>query len=73
MKKTTLYLPDELKRRIERLAREEGRSEAEIIRRAIEATVSRAAAKPRIPLVEHGLGDKSIARRVDRLLDGFGD
>jgi Arc/MetJ-type ribon-helix-helix transcriptional regulator len=73
MKKTTLYLPDELKRRIERLAREEGRSEAEIIRQAIEAAVSRAAAKPRIPLVGHGLGDPSIARRVDRFLSGFGD
>jgi predicted transcriptional regulator len=66
MKKTTLYLPDEMKRRIERLALEEGRSEAQIIRQAIEAAETRTRAKPRIPIVGHGLGDPSIARHIDR-------
>jgi predicted DNA-binding protein len=40
MRKTTLYLPDELKERVETVARMEGRSEAEVIRDAIAAAVS---------------------------------
>jgi Arc/MetJ-type ribon-helix-helix transcriptional regulator len=72
MKKTTVYLPDELKRDIERVSRDEGRSEADVIREAISAGVRRRAATPRVPLVTDGLGDPSIARRVDELLEEFG-
>jgi predicted DNA-binding protein len=35
MVKTTLYLPEDLKSSVERLAREEGRSEAELFREAV--------------------------------------
>jgi hypothetical protein len=73
MVKTTVYLPEDLKAALERLAEEQGRSEAEIIREAIRSTVvSGTPAQPKIPLVEGGLGDPSAAERVDELLDGFG-
>lgn len=39
MVKTTIYLPDELKRRIEQAARERSTSEAEVIRTAVDAAV----------------------------------
>ena len=74
MKKTTLYLPDELKRKVEFVAKKEGRSEADVIRDAIEAAVKSAAPRPRIPLIKRGFGDSTVAERVDELLDelGFG-
>lgn len=73
MTKTTVYLPDELKASLKRLSEEEGRSEADIIREAIRTIVERrTSARPRIPLTEKGLGDSSVADRVDELLEGFG-
>lgn len=74
MHRTTVYLPDELKARLEQAARDERRSEAEIIRESLEAALSRRARPaPRIPLVPTGLGRSDAAERVDDLLDGFGD
>ena len=74
MRKTTVYLPDELKAALERTARREKLSEAAIIRDAIRAALARrTGATPRIPLTGHGLGDPSAAERVDELLRGFGD
>jgi len=73
MVKTTVYLPEDLKASLERLAAEQGRSEAELIREAIRALVgSGAPARPRIPLVATGLGDPNAAERIDEFLDGFG-
>jgi Arc/MetJ-type ribon-helix-helix transcriptional regulator len=73
MRKTTIYLPDELKRRVEKVARVRGKSEADVIRDAINvATRDAAAPTPRIPLMERGLGDPTIAENVDTLLEGFG-
>ena len=52
---------------------EEGRSEAEIIREAINTAVrNRRGARPQVPLTQHGLGDPTVAERVDELLEGFG-
>ncbi len=74
MQKTTLYLPDELKERVETVARMEGRSEAEVIRDAIAAAVLvRGVPPPRIPFPGMTLGDPSIAERARELLDGFGE
>ena len=74
MKKTTLYLPDELKEQIENVARVEKRSEADVIRDALaEAVKVRLPREPRIPLPGFKLGDISIAERADELLDGFGE
>ena len=74
MKKTTLYLPDELKEKLEDVARLEGRSEADVIRDALAAAVnSRRPPEPRIPLPGFRLGDPSIAERAGELLAGFGE
>ena len=72
-KKTTIYLPDRLKRDIERVAQNERRSEADVIRDAVENSIyERRAPEPRIPLVSYGLGAPDIAERAEELLDGFG-
>ena len=74
MKKTTLYLPDELKERVETVARAAGRSEANVIRDAIAVAVAvQRAPDPRIPLPGMSLGDPSVAERAGDLLDGFGE
>lgn len=72
VKKTTIYLPDELKAGIEAVARREKRSEADVIRDAISAAVQAHRPEPRLPLPGVKLGDPTIAERVDELLDEFG-
>lgn len=71
MRKTTLYLPDDLKAEIERLALDTGRSEAELIREGIRLALER-----HIPPAPHSgifaSGDGSLAERADELLAGFG-
>ena len=71
MRKTTVYLPDELKRALERAAATTGRSEAELIREGVSNVVERSAPEPRIPLFDSG--DPMFAHRVDELLEGFGE
>lgn len=71
MEKTTVYLPDELKRALRQAARSTGRSEAELIREGIGlVTGTHRIAEPQLPLFESGIPD--LAERVDELLDGFG-
>ena len=67
VRKTTVYLPEELKQRVEETARHERRSEAEVIRSAIERYTVRP--KPRLPLVSlpEPIGD------VEQALRGFGE
>jgi hypothetical protein len=73
MRKTTLYLPDELKADLENLSVSSGCSEAEIVRRAVEGEVARATPpRPRLPITQKPLGDPSLAENIDRLLEGFG-
>lgn len=67
MKKTTVYLPTELKSALAGEARRRGCSEAEVIRDAVADAVSR-------PRPRGGLFDgEPLAARVDELLAGFGD
>jgi len=74
MKKTTLYLPDELKERVESVAQTEGRSEADVIRDAIASAVAvQRPPAPRAPLPGVKLGDPMIAERAGELMDGFGE
>ncbi len=74
MKKTTVYLPDDLKAALERVAAAEGRSEAELIRAAVhEKVVALRPPRPQVPLWPSGFGDPGIAEKVDALLEGFGD
>lgn len=68
MKKTTLYLPSDLKDAVAREARQRGIAEAEVIRAAIAAAVSRPA--PRAGIVA---SEAPFADRADELLEGFGD
>jgi hypothetical protein len=73
MKKTTIYLPDGLKKRLEEAARRTGRPEAAVIRDAISSATHEATSPPpRVPLMERGLGDPTIAENVDELLERFG-
>jgi hypothetical protein len=73
MRKTTVYLPDALKERLERAARDGNISEAELIRSAIDDyTRTSARPRPRLPLFE-SIGDPDLAGRVDEILEeGFG-
>jgi hypothetical protein len=79
MVKTTLYLPDDLKHEVERTARERGLSEAEFLRRAIQAavTVPEDAPAPRGGIFRSrgGPGTSDLALRVDEVLmeTGFGE
>lgn len=73
MVKTTVYLPEELKATLARVAAERAISEAELIREALSEKVAAATAtRPRVALFAEGLGDASAAERVDELLAGFG-
>ena len=72
MQKTTVYLPDELKRALGRSAAARGVSEAELIREALRAiTADAPPPKPRLPLFSSGQAD--LAERVDAALEGFGE
>lgn len=75
MKRTTVYLPEDLKASLERIAASERRSEADVIREALnEAVERRIPPRPKIPLIESGFGDPSVAERVDEFLgEGFGE
>ena len=72
VKRTTVYLPDELKAALERTAAAEGKTEAEIVREALAAaTAVHAHPKPRLPLFASD--DPTLAERVDEeLARGFG-
>jgi hypothetical protein len=75
MKRTTIYLPDDLKKKVEKLAKKEKRSEAEFMRNAIAVEVSRRLApRPRVPIPGLSFGDSTVAERVDEILaEGFGE
>ncbi len=76
--KTTLYLPDDLKREIEHAARRRGISEAEFSRQALLDAVSRVEQwrPPRSGIIRsrRGPGTSDLSRRVDEALaEGFGE
>jgi hypothetical protein len=72
MKKTTVYLPDDLKSALGRVAAERGQSEAELIREAVRDLIQNSEApRPRLPLFSSG--DPTLARRFEEELRGFGE
>ena len=72
MKKTTVYLPEDLKSALGRIAAQRGRSEAELIREAVgELVKGSEPPRPRLPLFSSD--DPTLAERVDEELRGFGE
>ena len=72
MRKTTVYLTEELKNSLRRQADVSGRSEAELIREAIEAQIRGAAPmRPRGRLFASG--DPLLSEQVENALLGFGE
>jgi hypothetical protein len=72
MVKTTVYLPDDLKRRIRDTASLEGCSEAQVIRTALQVYTAPRIEQPlRLPLFTSDQPD--LAERVDEHLAGFGE
>lgn len=69
--KTTIYLPDDLKATLKRVAAERGVSEAELLRTSLRAELARSRPSPRFGFIPGG--GESIAERVDELLEGFGE
>jgi Ribbon-helix-helix protein, copG family len=68
MLKTTVYLTDNLKRRVERLAEDKGLSEAEVIRAALEEYTAREAPRPRL-----GIFSAPPIDDWDEAMRGFGE
>lgn len=68
--KTTIYLPDDLKREIRAEAGRRGTSEAEVIRASLKSSLLRERPRPRGGLFT---GSEPIADRVDDLMEGFGE
>ena len=72
MVKTTVYLPEALKQALTRLAGRQGRSEAELVRLAVERLVeAEEVARPRLPLFTSS--DPDLAERAEEHLAGFGE
>jgi plasmid stability protein len=73
VRRTTIYLQDDLKRALERTAAAQGRSEAEVVRSALAtATAEHTYPPPHVPLFSSA--DPTLAERVDEeLADGFGE
>ena len=72
MTTAVVHLPEDLKADLERLARDEGRSEEELILEGVRRVVeSHRPPMPRIPLFESA--DPTLAERADELLKGFGE
>jgi len=73
MRRTTIYLPDDLKDALKRTAAAEGRSETEVIRSALASTTAdHTYPAPLLPLFSSA--DPTLAERVDEeLASGFGE
>ncbi|MDA8330211.1 MAG: ribbon-helix-helix domain-containing protein [Candidatus Dormibacteraeota bacterium] len=72
MNKTTVYLPEDLKQSLRRMAAVSGCSEAELIREAIAARV-RLSGQPRPKGQLFISGKSSLAEQADEALAGFGE
>lgn len=71
MNKTTVYLPDDLREAVKRVARSRGVPEAEVIRDAIRQVVAKERPKPQFGIVT---GDgSSVADNIDEWMKGFGE
>jgi hypothetical protein len=72
MQKTTVYIPEDVKRALGQAAAARGVSEAELIREALRMiTSSTPPPRPRLPLFRSG--KPGLAKRMDEALEGFGE
>ena len=72
MRRTTVYLPDELKAALARAAKARGKSEADLIREGVaQVTQEYEAPEPILPLFESD--EPRLAEQVDDALHGFGE
>lgn len=74
MVKTTVYLPDDLKGRLEQAAQLSGQSEATIVRSALEGWLDSLLPRPAPHWGTMDFGDPNLAVNVDDVLaEGFGE
>jgi predicted transcriptional regulator len=75
MRKTSVYLDEEQAQRLARLAREEGRSQADVLREAVATYQSKLSQDRGFALAGSGHGDGSSIADVpeEDLLEGFGE
>ena len=75
MRKTSVYLDDDQAERLARLARQEGRSQAEILREAVATYEPKPSQDRNFALAGSGHGDGTSIADVpeDELLEGFGE
>lgn len=71
VKRTTIYLPDALKTSLARAAKEDHRTEADLIREGLELLLRSREPEPRLPLFASGQPD--LAEKAEELLVGFGE
>jgi predicted transcriptional regulator len=71
MKRTTIYLPEDLKSRLEAEADRRGVTEAEIVRRAVDRELSRPA--PRGGFLMGGPADGITGGNLHEHMEGFGE
>ena len=71
VKRTTIYLPDDLKNTLARAAKEERRTEADLIREGLELLLRSREPEPHLPLFASGRPD--LAEKAEELLAGFGE
>jgi hypothetical protein len=72
VKRTTIYLPEDLKAALEQAALQESRTEADLIREGIEKLLATRHPRPTIPLFESSL-PPDAAEHFDDYLQGFGE
>lgn len=72
MQKTTVYIPEDVKKALGQVAASRGLSEAALIREALRTVTSQVSPpRPRLPLFESG--KPRLAETVDEALSGFGE
>jgi len=71
MKRTTIYLPDELKARLEAAAKRRGVTEAEIVRAAVDKELTRGLTGAGI--ITDPLPDGVSGRTLHEHMEGFGE
>jgi hypothetical protein len=72
MRKTTVYVSEELKAKLGRAAASTGRSEAELIREGIRLVTAEHEV-PELVLPLFLSGDPELAERIDEHMGGFGE